>query len=227
MNFDVVIVAGGAGVRLAASRPKAFVELAEKPLFMHAIEVFERHAMTATIILVVPAEMIARSEIILSSWKFNKKVLIVKSGTERWLSVQNGAAMSSSEWLMVHDAARPFVTHGVIDAVLEKTSRYDAIITATPETDTVRLVEGDRCMETVDRTKLVRVGTPQLFRAKVLKDAFSFGASLPAPPTDEAMLMEKMGIPVGVAQGDPLNFKITTKSDLMLAEALCAYHAAQ
>jgi 2-C-methyl-D-erythritol 4-phosphate cytidylyltransferase len=220
-TFDVVIVAGGAGTRLAASRPKAFVDLAEKPLFMHSLEVFERHAGAASIILVVPPEMIARAETLLSSWRFEKNVRVVAGGRERWHSVQNGASLCASEWIMVHDAARPFVTAAVIDAVVEKASAYDAVITATPETDTVRAIDGDLCCGTVDRTKLVRVGTPQLFRAKLIKQAFSQAASMASPPTDEAMLMEKMRIPVGIAWGDPLNFKITTPGDLLIAEALC------
>jgi 2-C-methyl-D-erythritol 4-phosphate cytidylyltransferase len=219
--FDVVIVAGGSGTRLAASRPKAFVDIADKPLFMHSLEVFELHERTASIILVVPSEMVARAETILSSWRFEKNVRVTPGGGERWLSVQNGAALCSAEWIMVHDAARPFVTAAVIDAVLEKSSAYDAVITATPETDTVRAFDGDRCRETLDRTKLLRVGTPQLFRAKLLMQAFSQASAMASPPTDEVMLMEKMGIPAGFAWGDPLNFKITTPGDLRIAEALC------
>jgi 2-C-methyl-D-erythritol 4-phosphate cytidylyltransferase len=220
-TFDIVIVAGGSGARLGAPLPKAFITLAGKPLFMHAFDAFESHALTGAIILVVPADMIAKTKAVLSSRKSPKKVNIVEGGKERWLSVQSGAAIASSEWIMVHDAARPFVTHAIIDAVLDKTDRYNAIVTATPETDTVRSIEGDRCLATLDRSTIVRVGTPQLFRAKTLKESFSSAASMPSPPTDEAMLMEKMGVPVGMAWGDPLNFKITTQADLTIAEALC------
>ena len=220
-TFDAVIVAGGAGTRLGVSVPKAFLNLGGKPMFMHALDVFESHALTEAIILVVPADMTAEEQTVLSKRKLQKGIHIVKGGKERWHSVQNGADRSSSDWIMVHDAARPFVTHAVIDALLDKMPRYDAIITVTPENDTVRTFEGDRCKTTIDRATLVRVGTPQLFRASLLKESFSLAASMPEPPTDEAMLMEKMGIPVGLAWGDPMNFKITAQSDLMLAEALC------
>jgi 2-C-methyl-D-erythritol 4-phosphate cytidylyltransferase len=220
-SFDAVIVAGGAGTRLGISVPKAFVELAGRPMLLHSLEQFERHALTVALILVVPAEMTAQAHSLIASKQFAKKIYIVKGGKERWQSVHNGASSCSSDWIMVHDAARPFVTHAVIDALLEKTTQYDAIITVTPETDTVRTFEGDRCKTTIDRATLARVGTPQLFRASLLKESFALAASMPEPPTDEAMLMEKMGIPVGLAWGDPMNFKITTQSDLMLAEALC------
>jgi 2-C-methyl-D-erythritol 4-phosphate cytidylyltransferase len=128
----------------------------------------------------------------------------------------------ASEWILVHDAARPFVSHAVIDSVLEKMAGFDAVITVTPEVDTVRHFKDDRALETVDRGTLVRVGTPQLFKTSLLKKAFLTAGRMVSPPTDEAMLMEAMGIPVGIAWGDPLNFKITTQSDLLLAEALCA-----
>jgi 2-C-methyl-D-erythritol 4-phosphate cytidylyltransferase len=221
-TFDVIIVAGGAGMRFGGTVPKAFVTLGEKPLFMHAFEVFESHALVKAIILVVPPDMTDDAQAILSKRTSKKEIKIVKGGKERWHSVQNGVSSCSSEWIMVHDAARPFVTHSVVNAVLDKTSQYDAIITVTTENDTVRHIEGDRCRATIDRTTLVRVGTPQLFRAALLRKSFDLSESMTSPPTDEAVLMEKMGIPVGIAWGDPLNFKITTQRDLVLAEALCS-----
>jgi 2-C-methyl-D-erythritol 4-phosphate cytidylyltransferase len=223
ITFDVVIVAGGAGARLGHRLPKAFVELAGMPLFVHALEVFKNHALTDAIILVVPEAMIDAAKEKIAFMQRDKKIHIIKGGKERCRSVQNGVKTSSAEWVMVHDAARPFLSHAVIDAVLEKTPHYDAIITVTPETDTVRTFENDRCKATVDRNTLVRVGTPQLFRKSKLLKSFQFIDNAAFSPTDEAMLMEKMGIPVGIAWGDPLNFKITTKSDFILAEALCAY----
>ncbi len=225
--FDVVIVAGGAGTRLGASVPKAFIDLCGKPLFRYSIEAFETHALTGAIMLVVPAEMIDQAQTMLAGRTSAKKIHLVKGGKERWNSVQNGVSACTGDWIMVHDAARPFVSHAVIDGVLEKTKQYDAVITVTPETDTVRTFEKDRCLATVDRTKLVRVGTPQLFRAQTLKESFLAARSMDAPPTDEAMLMEKMGIPIGIAWGDPLNFKLTTQADLTLAEALCERMHAQ
>jgi 2-C-methyl-D-erythritol 4-phosphate cytidylyltransferase len=220
--FDVVIVAGGAGTRLVAPVPKAFVNLHGKPLFLYSIEAFDTHTATGSIILVVPRKMIELTQTLLAGRTSAKEIHIAEGGKERWNSVQNGVSACTADWIMVHDAARPFVTHAVIEAILEKTSHYDAVITATPETDTVRTFEKDRCLTTMDRTKLVRVGTPQLFRAETLKESFLAARSLDAPPTDEAMLMEKMGIPIGIAWGDPLNFKITTQADLTIAEALCA-----
>jgi 2-C-methyl-D-erythritol 4-phosphate cytidylyltransferase len=221
--IDAVIVAAGSGRRLGSEIPKAFVLLAGKPLFMHSCAQFDTHASIKSIVLVVPEEKINEAIDIVSTGNLAKKARVVPGGKERWQSVQSGVNACASEWVLVHDAARPFVNHTVIDSVVEKMTGFDAVITVTPEVDTMRLFKDDRALETVDRNTLVRVGTPQLFRMALLKKAFLAAERMVPPPTDEAILMEAMGIPVGIAWGDPLNFKITTPSDLILAEALCAW----
>lgn len=224
-SIDAVIVAAGAGTRLGSGLPKAFIRLAGKPLFMHSLLQFDAHAAISAIILVVPHDMIAVARKILSNHHLKKPVLIVAGGALRWQSVQSGVQASPADWLLIHDAARPFVTVRVIDAVLEKKSAFDCVITATPEVDTVRRYSEDRAMETLDRSHIARVGTPQLFRAAVLKSSYSAmkaAEATEAAPTDEAMLVEARGIAVGIAWGDPLNFKITTQCDLVLAEAYSA-----
>jgi 2-C-methyl-D-erythritol 4-phosphate cytidylyltransferase len=223
-HIDAIVVAAGAGTRLGSSLPKAFVHLAGVPMFFHCLRQFDSHKSISAIVLVVPSNMVQETQQILSGRKFEKRIIVVAGGTHRWQSVSNGVNASRSEWILVHDAARPFVTHPVIDAVLDKMAGYNAVITVTPEVDTIRKFSNDRALDTLNRATLVRVGTPQLFKSSVLKESFSSAASMDTPPTDEAMLMEAMGVPVGIAWGDPLNFKITTQSDLMIAEALCAYH---
>jgi 2-C-methyl-D-erythritol 4-phosphate cytidylyltransferase len=220
--IDAVIVAAGSGTRLGPDIPKAFVSLAGKPLFLHSLERLDTHKSIYCIALVTPPDMLHEAEKYLTADRYAGKVRIVPGGKERWQSVQSGVNACASEWVLVHDAARPFISQAVIDSVLEKMAVFDAVITVTPEVDTVRHFKDDRALETVDRNTLVRVGTPQLFRTAVLKKAFLAAERMVPPPTDEAMLMETQGIPVGIAWGDPLNFKITTQSDLMLAEALCA-----
>jgi 2-C-methyl-D-erythritol 4-phosphate cytidylyltransferase len=224
--IDAVIVAAGSGTRLGADIPKAFVSLAGKPLFLHSLECLATHNSIKSIVLVAPPDMLHEAEKIVSINHFAKKVSSVPGGKERWQSVQSGVNACASEWVLVHDAARPFISQAVIDSVLEKMAVFDAVITVTPEVDTVRHFKDDRAMETVDRSTLVRVGTPQLFRTAMLKKAFLSAERMVPPPTDEAVLMEAMGIPVAIAWGDPLNFKITTQSDLLLAEALCAWLSA-
>jgi len=220
-THDAIIVAGGAGTRLGSAVAKAFVNLNGKPMVQYSLERFDAHPAIDALVLVVPAAMIGLAEKIVGSKRFKKPIRLVAGGKERWLSVKNGVMASKAQWVLIHDAARPFVTQAVIDAVLEQSRTYSAVITATKEVDTVRRFSGDRAMETIDRDTLIRVGTPQLFDRMALVNAFNAAQTMKTPPTDEAMLMEHLGVPVGIAWGDPLNFKITTKSDLLLAEALC------
>ncbi|NLE00734.1 MAG: 2-C-methyl-D-erythritol 4-phosphate cytidylyltransferase, partial [Fibrobacter sp.] len=150
------------------------------------------------------------------------KIQVTIGGDQRWQSVQNGVARSNADYVLIHDAARPFVTHPVIDKILEKISDFECVITVTPEVDTIRMRDGEKAGLTVDRDKLLRVGTPQLFKRILLCQGLKEAEQSGLNPTDEALLMQNMGIAVGIAWGDPKNFKITTPSDLEIAEALIA-----
>jgi 2-C-methyl-D-erythritol 4-phosphate cytidylyltransferase len=222
VSVDVIIVAGGMGTRLGSPIPKAFIPLAGKALFLHALQVFNLHEETGKIILVVVKNMADRVGELCEEAGIRRQITIVDGGGERWQSVRNGVLESGSDWVMVHDAARPFVTPAVIDSLLALRSAYRCVITATPEVDTIRSFKGDRCAGVIDRSTLLRVGTPQLFHRATLLEAFAKAESIIPPPTDEAALFEACGFQVGFAWGDSKNFKITTPADLEIAEALCA-----
>jgi 2-C-methyl-D-erythritol 4-phosphate cytidylyltransferase len=213
---DAVIVAAGSGTRLGFAQPKAFVPLAGRPLLAHSLETFLAHPAIGRIILAVPAALVDQT----SSAFGSGRVTVVAGGAQRWESVRNGCAASTAPWVLVHDAARPFVSAAIIDALLGLRARFDCAFTATPVVDTIRTITEDVAGETIDRSKLVRVGTPQLFSASLLPACFDLAATLPSPPTDEVFLMQQTGVTAGIAPGDPKNFKITTKEDLEMAEAL-------
>jgi 2-C-methyl-D-erythritol 4-phosphate cytidylyltransferase len=221
-QFDVILTAAGMGTRLGAAIPKAFIPLAGKPLFLHALNRFDQHPGAAKIIVVAPQEMIETAQRLCSEAGMRLPYTIVPGGCERWQSVRNGVMSGISAWVMVHDAARPFVSAPVINSLLDRRDKFRCVITATPEVDTVRRFEGDCCVATLDRSTILRVGTPQLFHRETLVQAFAKAESLTPPPTDEAALIEACGIPIGFAWGDPQNFKVTTPADLVMAEALCA-----
>ncbi len=224
-NFSAVIVAGGLGTRLGHSLPKAFVPLDQKPLFTHSLEIFNAHPLCQEIVLVIPLTHHDKAKAIVQGLTNPKPLYLVNGGTVRWESTLQGikACTGCAPWVLIHDAARPFVTVAVINSLLELSTKYDGAISATPMVDTVRTICGDRSSGTLDRSTLVRVGTPQMFRRDVLMEVFSTIDPHDASITDEAMLFENAGYAVGIAQGDPLNFKITTPQDLLIAEALCAY----
>jgi 2-C-methyl-D-erythritol 4-phosphate cytidylyltransferase len=219
-SVDCIIVAAGSGKRLGAKVPKAFVRLGGRPLFVHSLLTFVAHKAVSSLIVVAPPAMVPQARRIVNGLCLHKEVTVVPGGEHRWQSVRNGVEASGATWVMIHDSARPFVAPAVIDGVLRASKKFDAVIAAIPEVDTVRRFSGDRAGETIDRNVIVRVQTPQLFlRAKLLL-AFDAAARLSSPPTDEALLLEASGAAVGISQGDALNFKITTQGDLELAEAL-------
>lgn len=221
-NISVVIVAGGMGTRLGADVPKAFVGLGGKHLFEYSLEIFLAHKAVSEVVIVVPDSVVEKAEEIVGEMELEKIVVIVNGGDQRWNSVYNGimSTVDSSEWVLVHDAARPFVTKDVIDSLLKKCGAHKCCITATPVTDTIRTFKEGICTGTVDRSTLIRVGTPQLFHRETLLKAFLHAGGMEPSPTDEAMLMEKSGVAIGIAWGDPKNFKITTPEDLEIAQAL-------
>jgi 2-C-methyl-D-erythritol 4-phosphate cytidylyltransferase len=221
MSIDAIIVAAGSGSRLGAQLPKAFVPLGGKPLFMHSVLLFEKHLSIEKIIIVVPALMIDETKSICSLQNLCKPVEIVAGGKERWQSVQNGTKLSHADWVMIHDCARPFLTIKLIDEIISVSKTFDAVIAATLEVDTIRIFNGNVALETLDRNKIIRVQTPQMFRRNSLENGFSHAATMVIPPTDEAMLMQTLNIPIGIAWGDSMNFKVTTQADLALAEAFC------
>lgn len=223
-NISAVIVAGGLGKRLGAAVPKAFITLGGRSLFEYSLEALSHYPSVVETVIVVPESALEQTERIVRKRKQVIPAVIVCGGEQRWESVRNGVAAtaSTSKLVLVHDAARPFLSSAVIDSLVQKSSTYRCVITATPVDDTIRCFEKDYCKGTVDRSQLIRVGTPQLFRRKMLIDAFVLAASMKNAPTDEAMLMEKCGVTVGFAWGDPLNFKITTPRDLLMAEAIIA-----
>jgi 2-C-methyl-D-erythritol 4-phosphate cytidylyltransferase len=221
-SIAAIVVAGGAGARLGTTTPKGFVLLGGKPLFLHSLLVLLRHDAIKDAVLVIPDGFEAPARLILREAGCAPRVSIIIGGKERWQSVRNGVNATSAHWLLVHDAARPLVSRPVIDAVFEKRAAFDCVITATPEVDTIRMHTGDRAGEVVDRSKLVRIGTPQLFRRSTLLEAYTIPIDPSSPPTDEAALVQRMGVPVGIASGDPANFKITTPTDLAIAEAVLA-----
>jgi 2-C-methyl-D-erythritol 4-phosphate cytidylyltransferase len=227
-SLSAVIVAGGQGTRLGAALPKAFVPLGPRALVIHAAQALASHAAVSDIVIVVADSMRDYLQELLLESPLAKPLRLASGGAERWQSVYSGvlATPQSSQWLLIHDAARPFVTHAVIDTLLATTTTYRAAVSATPMVDTVREFSGECAGKTLDRSTMVRIGTPQLFYKQTLLEGFALAETLNPPPTDEAMLMEKLGVAVGIAWGDSCNFKITTPQDMELAEALYAHRSA-
>jgi 2-C-methyl-D-erythritol 4-phosphate cytidylyltransferase len=210
-----VIAAAGSGERLGAGGPKAFVELAGRPLLDWSLDALRAAACITEIVVAAPPGR--ENEVA------EHGVVAVAGGAHRSESVANALELCSEEIVVVHDAARPLVTPKLINGVIERLladSSADAAIAAAPVTDTIkRAGGGDRVEETLERDGLWAAQTPQAFRAGALRDALSDPDSLPGA-TDDAMLVERHGGKVLVYPAPPENLKVTTPFDLRVAELL-------
>ncbi|MET3291410.1 UNVERIFIED_CONTAM: 2-C-methyl-D-erythritol 4-phosphate cytidylyltransferase [Brevibacillus sp. OAP136] len=222
MNTGAVIVAAGSGKRMGGERNKLWLTLAGKPIFCHTIELFVSHPMIAETVLVVSeADRADITDLI----KLNgyRNIKLVPGGGERQESVQNGlAALSAScEYVLVHDAARPFLTTAQLTAVVEQVQQDQATILAVPVKDTIKIVGDDGYVEsTPARESLWAVQTPQAFRLALLQDVHKQAKDAGKAGTDDAMLVEWMGHRVSVMMGSYENIKITTPDDLWLGEEI-------
>jgi 2-C-methyl-D-erythritol 4-phosphate cytidylyltransferase len=219
-----IIVAAGPGTRLGADRPKAFVELGGRPLFIHALRALVRAPSVGAAVVVAPAAEVARArELVERHGPWRCPVTIAAGGAERQDSVRNGLdAVGAAEVIAIHDAARPFVSLEVVEAVITAALRHGAAIVAAPATDTVKQVHAEGWIEaTPPREHMWLAQTPQAFRADLIRAAHAGAGSSPAA-TDDAVLVERLGARVHVVPGNPENRKITTAEDLRWAEWLLA-----
>lgn len=210
-----MIAAAGSGERLGAGGPKAFVELAGRPLLDWSLDAFGAAASIAEIVVAIPPGQEASVA--------ERGVVAVAGGQHRSQSVANAVELCGEEIVVVHDAARPLVTPELIDAVIERlASDQDAaaVIAATPVTDTIkRAGADDRVEDTLDRAGLWAVQTPQAFRVDALREALSDRDSLP-DATDDAMLVERRGGRILIHSAPAENLKVTAPIDLRVAELL-------
>lgn len=221
-RVGVIVVAAGAGVRLGRGMPKALVQCAGRTLLEHALDGVLASAVAGHIRVVVPAGDTQLRSIVDTYVHPDVTVRAVDGGASRPASVRAGldALPGEVDIVLVHDAARaltpPHVFHAVAGAVREGAA---AVVPGIPVSDTIKVVEGTTVTATPDRASLRAIQTPQGFDAATLQAAHDASPDDSAV-TDDAMLVESLGIAVTVAVGDPLAFKVTTPNDLMLAEAL-------
>lgn len=212
----VVVPAAGSGTRFGGRVPKQFVPLGGRPLLLAAVGAFARHPEVAAIVVAVPANHLARARRLLARLGPRPPVIAVPGGATRQESVRLAlrAVPGDAELVLVHDAVRPFVTRPLVDAVLAAARAAGAAVCGLPITDTVKRVRGGLVEATVDREGLWTVQTPQAFRLPVLREAHDKAQRDGFLGTDDAALVERLGLPVRVVPGLPGNLKITTRDDL-------------
>jgi len=221
MRVTVIIAAGGAGRRMGADRPKQLLDLGGRTILARSVGAFDAHPGVSDLVVVVPPDLNPRD----AQGHIGPTMhplTIVAGGRRRQDSVANAFASvdPSAEIVLIHDAARPFVSAEVIERTIDAAAAHGAAIAALEAHDTVKRVErhhyGALIVETIPRDTVFLAQTPQGFRREVLADAVALGRS-GVEATDEAALAEQAGHPVHVVAGEPGNVKITTEEDLLAA----------
>ncbi len=224
MQTVVIIPAGGAGRRLSAEIAKQYLQMENLPVLVHTLRVFEQTAIINEIILVVPESDIefVRKELIIKN-DLKKVTKIVGGGAKRQDSVKNGLAAIDNQCdiALVHDGVRPFVTAEMIGRVVEVAGEFHAAVVGVPAKDTIKETQGDDIvLKTLPRQNLWLVQTPQAFTFAVLKEAYEAAYRDSYYGTDDASLVERIGVRVKMIAGSYENIKITTPEDLIIAAAL-------
>lgn len=227
MSFGTAAVVAGAGrgERVGAPEGKQFLKLCGIPVLARSLLNLEAMEELDEIVLVVNPEEIARAEQeIVEEYGLRKVSAVVAGGEWRQESVCNALRTLStrSDYIVVHDGARPLATPALFQRVLKalKDADCEGVISAVPVVDTVKEVEGGWVLRTPDRRRLWAVQTPQCFRAAALLDAHERAYREGVWATDDAALLERYRYRVRVVEGELTNIKITYASDLILAEAL-------
>ena len=216
-----IIVAAGTGSRFAAAQPKQFVEIIGKPIIIHTLERFEACPLVDEIILVLSLDGCREFANLGGHLAITKLRSVATGGKTRAESVRNGlnkVNAATANVVAVHDGARPLVSVDEITRTIELATETGAACLVAEVTDTIKEVDCERIVGTVDREKLRRALTPQAFDYEILKRAFD-NANLSEDITDECYLVEKLGVKIAIVEGSSRNIKITRAEDLILAEA--------
>ena len=230
MSFVVAIIpAAGKGARVGASLPKQFIEIAGASILIHTLRKFDQCDAIDEICVALPATRVAGFENEARLHGIEKRLRIVEGGAERSDSILNALeaiALASStppDLVVVHDAVRPFVTPEEISTLIDRAQSRGAAILALAVTDTIKEVDAGTIVRTLDRTRIYRAQTPQAFRFELLREANQRAREHGLPPeslTDDALLVERLGVDVAIVEGSARNIKITTPDDLTFARRL-------
>ena len=224
MQYEVVLPAAGSGKRMGAGQNKLFLVLNDKPILMHTLLVFQEDEKCTGIWLAVKDEEREYIQKLLMQYGITKVKGLPSGGEERQHSVHSCIKeMGAVDIVLVHDAARPFVTHETIAKLARTAFEKGAAIAGVRAKDTMKKVRKDGVIaETIDRDCLWMIQTPQAFRYDLLKEAADVAEKVGFLGTDEAMLVERLGHEVHIVESSYENLKMTTQEDLIFGEAILA-----
>ncbi|MBE6035052.1 MAG: 2-C-methyl-D-erythritol 2,4-cyclodiphosphate synthase [Clostridiales bacterium] len=214
-KIAVIIAAAGSGTRMGGGIPKQFLEIEGKPVLVKTALAFSQNQYIDGFFVVTGEEYIEKSKKLLEG--IDKFMGVVAGGAQRQDSVYNGLKVlqADMDYVLVHDAARPFVAQEIINRVVEKAVEKGTAVAAVAVKDTIKTIEDEEQFKsTLPRNQLRSVQTPQGFRKNIIVKAYEKACAEEFYGTDDAALVERMGVPVYVVEGSYDNIKITTKEDM-------------
>lgn len=222
MKTTAIVLAAGSGKRMNSEVHKQYLLIKEKPVLYYSLKTFEDSQVDDIVLVVGTGEVEYCKKEIIEKYGFLKVRAIVEGGKERYHSVYEGLkAAQETDYVMIHDGARPFVTQEIISRTIESVCRYQACVVGMPVKDTIKIVDADNCAkETPTRSSVWQVQTPQAFSYPLIFDAYTrMFEKEDSAITDDAMVVERMTAQkVRLIEGSYQNIKITTPEDLLIAE---------
>lgn len=215
-DLSIIIPAGGVGKRFSEKGKKQFYSIAGKEILYYTLLRF-KNVDYEEIIIGCSDEDIPKVEDILEELGITKYIF-APAGKERQDTVYNCLLRASGDYVLIHDAARPFLSNIILDRCLQEYRNYHGLICGIKVKDTVKVVDGETVEKTIDRNRILLVHTPQLFNKKILLKCMNEINDRGILITDEAMALEYFGYEVGFVESEWYNLKITTMNDLNLAE---------
>lgn len=216
MLGTVIITAGGIGKRMGGTIPKQFLPLQGKPILLHTLENFHRYDSSLQLIITLPSEWLSYWEELLLSHQCAIPHQVVIGGEERFHSIQLALEHCRGAFVAVHDGVRPLVSHETIKRCFAALDHSKSVIPVLALKDSLRFVDSTES-KIADRTTFRLVHTPQCFDATILKEAYQ--TSYQSGMTDDASVVERLGIHPYLVESNEENIKITTNSDLFIADA--------
>ncbi len=220
MKNNVIIVAGGKGLRMGSELPKQFIPIAGKPVLMYTIEAFYNFDEDINIILVLPLSHQKYWKNLCAEYNFSIPHTVATGGDTRFHSVKNGLGFVREGIVAVQDGVRPFASKEMIKRCFDATFTYQAVIPVIGSTDSLREMVDDNESKIIDRSKIKLVQTPQVFHSHLLKRAYE--TEYNDTFTDDASVVEAYGVNVYLVEGEVTNIKITTPLDLLISQSIIA-----
>jgi 2-C-methyl-D-erythritol 4-phosphate cytidylyltransferase len=220
MKKIVVITAGGSGSRMGTVLPKQFLLLNDRPILWHTIQAFLSAFSDIQLILVLPADYMSAGSELITEMELNSQTILVQGGATRFDSVKNGLAkITEPAIVFVHDGVRCLITADLIKRCYNQAIELGSAIPAVAATDSIRM-ESNGINQSIDRSKIRIIQTPQTFNSNILLPAFQ--QPYQETFTDEASVVEANGSKVNLIEGDNQNLKITRPIDLIIATQILA-----